>query len=51
MPVEILALVDKPLLLMAVLAVGAALGIAVERLTEGQKRAERRARAQYESSP
>ena len=43
MPVEILALVDKPLLLMAVLAVGAVLGIAVERLTEGQKRAERRA--------
>jgi hypothetical protein len=43
MPQEILALIDKPLLLMAVLAVGAALGIAVERLTEGQKRAERRA--------
>ena len=43
MPLEILALIDKPLLLIAVLAVGAALGIAVERLTEGQKRAERRA--------
>ena len=43
MPVEILALIDKPWLLIAVLAVGAALGIAVERLAEGQKRAERRA--------
>lgn len=43
MPPEILALIDKPLLLMAVLAVGAVLGIAVERLVEGQKRAERRA--------
>ena len=43
MPQEILALIDKPWLLIAVLAVGAALGIAVERLTEGQKRAERRA--------
>lgn len=42
MPAEILALMDKPLLLMAVLAVGAVL-VAVERLTEGQKRAERRA--------
>lgn len=43
MPPEILALIDKPLLLIAVLAVGAVLGIAVERLVEGQKRAERRA--------
>lgn len=43
MPIEILALIDKPWLLIAVLAVGAALGIAVERLVEGQKRAERRA--------
>lgn len=43
MPPELLALIDKPLILMAVLAVGAALGIAVERLVEGQKRAERRA--------
>ncbi len=43
MPVEILALIDKPLLLMALLAVGAVLGIGVERLVEGQKRAERRA--------
>jgi hypothetical protein len=43
MPPEILALIDKPLLLILVLAVGAVLGIAVERLVEGQKRAERRA--------
>ncbi|HEV7233912.1 MAG TPA: DUF2726 domain-containing protein [Sphingorhabdus sp.] len=43
MPPEILALIDRPLILMAVLAVGAVLGIAVERLVEGQKRAERRA--------
>jgi len=43
MPPEILALIDKPLLLITVLAVGAVLGIGVERLVEGQKRAERRA--------
>jgi hypothetical protein len=43
MPPEILALIDRPLVLIAVLAVGAMLGIAVERLVEGQKRAERRA--------
>ncbi|PHR16496.1 MAG: hypothetical protein COA41_15370 [Sphingopyxis sp.] len=43
MPAEILALIDKPLLFVALLAVGAVLGIAVERLVEGQKRAERRA--------
>ncbi len=43
MPPEILALIDKPWLLIAVLAVGAVLGIGVERLVEGQKRAERRA--------
>lgn len=43
MPPEILALIDKPLVLLAVLAVGAILGIPVERLVEGQKRAERRA--------
>ena len=43
MPPEILALIDKPLLLMAMLALGAVLGITVERLVEGQKRAERRA--------
>ena len=43
MPPEILALIDRPLVLMAVLAVGAVLGIGVERLVEGQKRAERRA--------
>lgn len=43
MPPELLALIDRPLVLMAVLAVGAVLGIAVERLVEGQKRAERRA--------
>lgn len=43
MPIEIVALIDKPWLLAAVLAVGAFFGIAVERLAEGQKRAERRA--------
>jgi len=43
MPHEILALIDKPWLLIAVLALGAVLGIGVERLVEGQKRAERRA--------
>ena len=43
MPPELLALIDRPLVLIAVLAVGAFLGIAVERLVEGQKRAERRA--------
>lgn len=43
MPAEILALIDKPVLLLVVLAVGAALGIGIERLVEGQKRAQRRA--------
>ncbi len=43
MPSEVLALIDQPILLIAVLAVGAVLGIGVERLVEGQKRAERRA--------
>jgi hypothetical protein len=40
---EILALIDRPHLLAIVLAVGAALGIAVERFVENQKRAERKA--------
>ncbi len=43
MPPEIIALIDKPWWLAIVLALGAALGIAVERFAEGQKRAERRA--------
>lgn len=43
MPAELVALIDKPWLLALVLAVGAACGIFVERLAEGQKRAERRA--------
>lgn len=43
MPPEILALLDNPILLLIVLAIGAAIGIGVERLVEGQKRAERRA--------
>lgn len=43
MPEELLALIDKPHLLAMVLAVGAALGIVVERFVESQKRAERRA--------
>ena len=40
---DFLALLDKPLLLLAVLFVGAVVGIAVERFVESQKRAERRA--------
>ncbi len=43
MPPEIIALLDKPWLLAALLAVGAVCGILVERLSEGQKRSERRA--------
>src|SRR5688500_6244865 len=43
MPPELVALIDKPWLLAAVLAMGAVCGIAVERFVEGQKRAERRA--------
>lgn len=43
MPPEIIALIDKPWLLILVLGAGAALGIAVERFTEGVKRAERSA--------
>lgn len=43
MPPEIIALIDKPILLIAMLALGAVLGIAVERIVEGQRRAERRA--------
>jgi hypothetical protein len=43
MPAELVALIDKPWLLAIVLAVGAACGIFVERLVEGQKRAERNA--------
>lgn len=43
MPTELVALLDKPWLLAILLAVGAMMGIAVERLVEGQKRAERRA--------
>ena len=43
MPPEIVALIDKPWLLAAVIAVGAVCGMAVERLAESQKRAVRRA--------
>lgn len=43
MPPEIVALIDRPALLFAVLAIGAGLGIAVERLVEAGKRSERRA--------
>ena len=46
MPSEILALIDKPLLLALVLAVGAAIGVGAERIVEGWKRAERRERWQ-----
>jgi hypothetical protein len=43
MAADAIALLDKPLLLLAVLFVGAAIGIAVERFVESQRRAERRA--------
>lgn len=43
MPPEITALLDKPILLAILLAFGAALGMAVERFVEGQKRARRKA--------
>jgi hypothetical protein len=43
MPAEIISLIDKPHLLAILLAIGAAIGIAVERFAEGLKRAERRA--------
>lgn len=43
MPPEIVALIDKPLLLAAILAVGAICGMAVERLGEKWNRAQRRA--------
>ena len=43
MPSEIISLIDKPHLLALLLAIGAAIGIAVERFAEGLKRAERRA--------
>lgn len=43
MPQEILNLIDKPHLLAILLAVGAAIGIAVERFSERLKRAERQA--------
>ena len=43
MPNEILVLIDKPLLLFLVLAIGATVGIAVERFVEELRRAEKRA--------
>ncbi|QOV92761.1 DUF2726 domain-containing protein [Novosphingobium sp. ES2-1] len=43
MPSEIVSLIDKPHLLALLLAIGAAIGIAVERFAEGLERAERRA--------
>ena len=46
MPTEIVALIDKPLLLALVLAVGAAIGVGAERIVEGWKRTERRERWQ-----
>ncbi len=44
MPPEIIALIDKPWLLLTVLAVGAACGMFTERMAEKMNRAERRAR-------
>ena len=43
MPTEIVALIDKPFLLLIVLGIGAACGMLVERIAENMKRAERRA--------
>lgn len=43
MPPEILALIDKPWLLLAVLAVGAGLGMMTERLAENANKARRKA--------
>jgi hypothetical protein len=43
MPPEIVALIDKPWLLAAVLGVGAVLGMLVERVAENMNKAERRA--------
>ena len=43
MPPEIIALIDKPWLLLAVLAVGAACGMFTERMAEKMNRAQRRA--------
>jgi hypothetical protein len=43
MPPEISALLDKPWLLLALLAVGAACGMALERFAEHLSKAERRA--------
>ncbi|MFZ9394753.1 MAG: DUF2726 domain-containing protein [Erythrobacter sp.] len=43
MPAEIVALLDKPWLLAILLAIGAALGMFIERFVETQKLAERRA--------
>lgn len=46
MPPEIAALIDEPILLAMVLAVGSAIGVGAERVVEGWKRAERRERWQ-----
>ncbi|MFU7527653.1 DUF2726 domain-containing protein [Qipengyuania sp. ASV99] len=43
MPAEILALLDKPWPLAILLAIGAVIGMAIERFVEGEKREERRA--------
>ncbi len=51
MPSEILALIDKPLLLALVLAVGAVIGMGAERTVEGWKRTERRERWQGRKGP
>jgi hypothetical protein len=40
---DLLALLDKPVILLIVLAIGSVIGIGVERLVEGQKQAKRRA--------
>jgi len=49
MPPEIVALIDKPVLLAALLAIGAVCGMFAERLAERLSKAERRARWQRRS--
>lgn len=51
MPAEIVAIIDKPWLLALLLAIGAVCGIAVERIAENMKKAERQAYWKGRNSP